>query len=324
MGVGVVQTEPNGVSYYRIPLQLYAPGDLIEDDIYFSYQGQYVLYRLKNLPWKKEDFDRLTEAQIENLYMRFETKRDHEKFLQKNLSKVLESNHISEPEKSNILYQTSLSLVEEIFEDPHSVESLRRSMSSVKSTIHHLNRSDSHFFSLMEFATSNFSEYSHALHTTAYSLRLAQTMGVKAYNDLAAIGVASLLHDIGKSRIPREILDKPSALSEDELKLVQLHPQFSYELVHDSRSVPELSERIILQHHERPTGKGYPRGLTDDIHYFSKIVALADCFDSLTSDRHFQAAIKPMQAVERLRGDLKDDYDQKLLVGFIQMLKRVK
>lgn len=308
--------------FFRVPASLYRPGDIIEEDLYFLYQGQYVLYRLKNLVWKEDDNQRLREVDIQDLFMKFLSKRDHQKFLEVHLAKVLDAPQVPVSQKAKLLYQTSQSLVEEIFEAPGSSENIKRSMKSIKNTIDFLGKGKENFFELMSLATSNFSEYSHALHTAAYSIAMAHQMGIKSFNQISAIGTAALLHDIGKSRVARSILDKPGPLTADERALVEQHPQFSYEIVKESRSIPEVAELIILQHHERPNGKGYPHGMSQEIHAFSKLVALGDVFDSLTSDRVYQKAMKPLDAIEFLRGDLKEEYDQNLLIDFIRMLKK--
>lgn len=322
MGLRVAGISPDESTYFKVPASLYRPGDIIEEDLYFLYQGQYVLYRLKNLVWRQEDAKRLEEFQIMNLYMKFSDKREHQKFLESNLSKILDSDKIGERAKAEILYDTSVSLIEDIFSSPQSSENLKRSMKSVKHTIHFLGKDRSNFFELMTVASKDFSEFSHAIHTTAYSINLANQMGIKNFNQISCIGIAAMLHDIGKSKIDKKILDKPDRLDDDERALVEKHPQYSFEIVHDSRSIPDISEQVILQHHERPNGKGYPAKLTDDVHIFSRIVALSDCFDSITSDRPYQTAMKPVNAVEYLRTDMKDLYDQNLLIDFIKMLKK--
>jgi len=323
MGLRAAGTQQERAeSYFKVPSSLYRPGDMIEEDLFFLYQGQFVLYRLKNLVWKIEDEKRLVEFQMTDLYMRFKDKRDHQKFLESNLSKILDSKMIPEVKKAEILYESSISLAEAIFSSPKSAETLKRSMKSIKNTIHFLSKDRSNFFGLMSMASKDFSEFSHAVNTAAYSISLANQMGIKNFNQISCVGIAAMLHDLGKSKVDKAILEKPGKLTDEERMEVEKHPRYSYEIVHESRSIPDISELIVLQHHERPKGRGYPSNMNDDIHVFTKIVALSDCFDSLTSDRNYQSAIKPVNAIELLRMELKEDYDQDLVVEFIKMLKR--
>lgn len=323
MGLSAVEARPEGAEvFFKVPASLYRPGEIIEEDLYFLYQGQYVLYRLKNLIWKEEDDKRLKEFKLEDLYMKFSGKQDYAQFIETHLSKVLDDRRIPEKKKAELLYSTSTTLVQDLFSASGSSENFKRSLKTVKNTIHFLGKEKENFFHLMGMATKDFSEYSHAVHTAAYAIALAGQLGIKAFNQISALGTAAMLHDIGKTKIDRHIVNKKGPLDEAERIEIEKHPVYSFEIVKSSRSVPDLSETVILQHHERPNGRGYPYHLKDEIHLFSKILSIADCFDSLTSDRNHQASIKPLEAIERMRTDLKDEYDQKLLVEFIRMLKR--
>lgn len=324
MGVGALgaQQAVAGTQFFKIPASLYRPGDLIEEDLYFHYQGQFVLYRLKNLVWKEEDHARLKSFDITELYIHFKDKREHQKFIEEHLAKVVESPRIADKVKAELLYSTSAAIIEDLFASPSSKENIKRSINSVKNTIHFLGRDRKNFFELMNLATSDFSEYTHAIQTAAYAIQLAHQMGIRAFNQVSSIGISALLHDIGKTRIPKEILQKSGPLTDDEYKLVKKHPIFSFEILKESRSTPEICEQIALQHHERLSKTGYPQGLGDEAHIFARILSIADSFDSRTSEKSHRAAVKPLEALELMRGQLAADYDQSLLLEFIKMLKR--
>lgn len=314
--------RPRGLDYFRVPVNLYHEGDLIEEDLYILYQGQYVLYRLKNLPWKREDGKHLEDFGIQDLYIKCQRQGEHARFLEAHLSRILDQPKIPITEKAQILYTAASSIVEDIFTSPLSSESLRRSVGTVKHSIDYLSKDRGHFFELMSLASRDFSEYTHALHTATYAITLARQMGLKIFNQISALGIASLLHDVGKVKIDPVLLGKVEPLTESERREVERHPEYGYELVHSLGGIPELSEQIILQHHERPNGKGYPRKTAEDLHLFVRIVSLVDCFDSLTSERPYQKSVTPLEAIELMRGELKEEYDQNLLVEFIKMLKR--
>lgn len=309
--------------FYRVPSNLYQPGDLIEEDLYFLYQGNHILYRLKNLPWKVEDRKKLEEFGVTDLYIRCNNEKSHHYFLENHLNRILDEPNISSKDKAQILYSTSISVVEDCFLKADSSENLKRSMSSVKNSIDFLSKDKNHFFELMSLAQKDFSEYTHALQVSAYAITLAKHIGIKTYNHISALGIASILHDIGKVKIDNRLLNKAGELTATERSIVEKHPELGYEIVHRMGTIPELSEQIILQHHERPDGSGYPKRLKDsEINVMAKIVSLVDCFDALTSDRNYRQASSPLEAVEQMRGELKDEYDQKLLVEFIRMLKK--
>lgn len=316
-GLGDSETEQAG--YYSIPVNIYQTDEIIDRDLFLLYQGQYILFRPKNLIWNKEDGNRLSDFGVKNLFIRCESRHEHHQFLESNLAKILDAPLIEKAAKAQIIYDTSTSILGEIFERPNSSENVKRSVSFVKNSIDYLKDKDN-FFYLMKMASANFNEYTHAVQVSAYAITLAQHTGMKTFNELSAIGIGSLLHDVGKVKIDRRILEKPGHLDESERREVQKHPEYGYEILHRQRSVPEMAEMIVLQHHERPDGKGYPYRLGSDMAYSAKIVALVDCFDLITSNRPYQPRMKPLDAIEYMRTEVRDDFDQNLLNEFIKVL----
>lgn len=114
--------------------------------------------------------------------------------------------------------------------------------------------------------------YQHSFQVTLYSLAIAKEMGY-SYEDLRLIGIGALLHDVGKLMIPREILLKPSRLTNEEYETMKQHTKHGFELLRNLHSVSLLVAHCAFQHHERLDGSGYPRGLVDvEIHPFAKII----------------------------------------------------
>jgi len=120
------------------------------------------------------------------------------------------------------------------------------------------------------------------------------------------VGVAGILHDIGKAQISDSIINKPGSLSEIEWAEMKRHSQYGYEILKNDCSVDPQVQMAVLQHHERINGKGYPLRLRDrQIHPYAKIIAIADTFDAITSDRSYQKPMSVFSAADEL---LKDAY----------------
>jgi HD-GYP domain-containing protein (c-di-GMP phosphodiesterase class II) len=115
-------------------------------------------------------------------------------------------------------------------------------------------------------------------------------------NQLRTLGMGAWLHDIGKLATPDSILLKPGALNEQERQIMERHVEIGYDLI---KGIPFLAEaaEVILAHHERHNGSGYPRGLRgEDIPICARIFAVADSFDAMTSDRPYRSALSPDEA----------------------------
>jgi HD-GYP domain-containing protein (c-di-GMP phosphodiesterase class II) len=125
--------------------------------------------------------------------------------------------------------------------------------------------------------------YGHSVNVCIIAVKIAVNMG---YNQLklADLAVGALFHDLGMTKIPLEILEKTSELTDAELKLIQKHPEDGYNLLKQNPSISASSAHVAFQHHERYNGTGYPRGMAGEaIHEFARITAVADVYDSMTT-----------------------------------------
>jgi len=139
---------------------------------------------------------------------------------------------------------------------------------------------------------------------------------------LRELALGGLLHDVGKMFIPREILNKPAKLTEDEMTVMKGHAFLGFELLRKNN--PEISllvAHMAFQHHERPNGSGYPRGLQgEEIHEYANIIAIADVYDALTSDRPYRKGILPNEAYEVLLELTRTQVDIDLLKIFFKYI----
>ncbi len=145
----------------------------------------------------------------------------------------------------------------------------------------------------------------HSEHVAHYVKRMAKVLGFNK-NEQEVLYNAGLLHDIGKIGVPDNILLKPGKLTPHEYEIMKLHPVFSYEIV---KNIPKFEEVAICirQHHERTDGSGYPDGLSkDQIRIGARMLAIADIFDALTTDRPYRVSISPDKAIESLRAEPVD------------------
>jgi len=139
--------------------------------------------------------------------------------------------------------------------------------------------------------------------------------------ELNTLALGALLHDLGKTAIDTKILQKPRALTSDEWRVVKQHPKVGVELLERSDPLPQGARCVVLQHHEKCDGTGYPRGLLGkDIHQHAKIACLADVFDALTTDRPYARGVTGYEAFRVMRGDFRGSFDPRLWRQFVQLL----
>ncbi|HMM23060.1 MAG TPA: HD-GYP domain-containing protein [Selenomonadales bacterium] len=134
--------------------------------------------------------------------------------------------------------------------------------------------------------------------------------------------LAGLLHDIGKLFIPLPILDKPGKLSHAEFEAVKKHPEEGHHLVKYADELPRDVKMGILQHHERLDGSGYPFGFTgNEIHEYARIVAVADIYDAMVSDRTYRKRLTPLLAAEKITDQMYRQLDTHVCLTFLNNIK---
>ncbi|EQB85972.1 HD-GYP domain-containing protein (c-di-GMP phosphodiesterase class II) [Clostridium punense] len=153
--------------------------------------------------------------------------------------------------------------------------------------------------------------YRHCVNVSALSSILGKWIGLSD-NEINLLLYSAILHDFGKTKIDKKILDKPGTLTTKEFNIMRSHPVIGYNYI---KEIPFLNKAVgyaVLTHHEREDGSGYPLGLKgENIHIFSKIIAIADVFDAVNSDRVYQQRKAPFEALEIIRKDSmgKLDYE---------------
>lgn len=158
--------------------------------------------------------------------------------------------------------------------------------------------------------------YRHALDVGIYAGLIATWLG-QGDNAIREAVYAGLLHDIGKSQVYHEILTKPAELSGKERMMAKVHVTHSYRLLNETPGVPPYIAQAIFQHHERLDGSGYPRALSaGEITPLARILAIADVFDALTSDRPYRKAISQLSALRLMWQQEAAGFDQELLTLF--------
>ncbi|HTZ19224.1 MAG TPA: HD domain-containing phosphohydrolase [Dissulfurispiraceae bacterium] len=156
----------------------------------------------------------------------------------------------------------------------------------------------------------------HCERVAEYALQLARALGLS--DEIKSnIRYGSWLHDCGKINVPESVLNSPGPLDNEQFETMKRHPKWGADIVRKA-GLSEVVINIVLYHHERLNGKGYPTGLSgSDIPFEARIVAIADTYDALTSDRPFRSRFSHEAAIEELRKRKKEYLDPRLVDTFI-------
>jgi diguanylate cyclase (GGDEF)-like protein len=161
----------------------------------------------------------------------------------------------------------------------------------------------------------------HSEDVTEYSLMIAEQLGL-SQDTMRTLRLAGLLHDLGKITVPDSILRKPSKLTDEEYEIMKQHPVFGWLIV---GAIPSLSETLpaIRHHHERYDGQGYPDALAGEaIPLLGRLMAVADAFSAMTTDRPYRKGMLLSEAIEQLRQGSGTQFDPVMVEAFVTALAR--
>jgi len=160
----------------------------------------------------------------------------------------------------------------------------------------------------------------HSVNVGLLSIVLGRAEGLSR-QELETVGLCGMMHDIGKSIIPLEILNKTGAFSGDEFEIMKTHTTRGYDIINRNPDIESLVAEVAYSHHERLNGRGYPRGLpAESISYFTRIVAIADTYDAITSKRVYSPAKNSLEALTVLIGARGSHFDEGLVQRFIECI----
>jgi putative nucleotidyltransferase with HDIG domain len=269
-------------------------------DVFIRNGVKPVLYSASNTHDRlgTDQLEQLVEKKAGEVYIKTNASPDPLGALSTRLVKTLDNPSIPITQKYATLYAVTTEAVELTLNrslDVYSAEALSKVLDA---SIPFMIDSLSEITLLFKLLSRDYSTFSHSVSVFAYSVAIAGWQGLHDRETLHNLGFGAILHDIGKSMISNEILNKPGALSTIEWDEMQKHPQYGERLLQNA-TLPDVIQEIVVQHHERADGSGYPYRLPAGfINPLAEIVAVSDVFDALTKDRPYRQAYQPLEALQ--------------------------
>jgi len=159
--------------------------------------------------------------------------------------------------------------------------------------------------------------YMHSVAVCALMVALARQLGIDEKTTRDA-GMAGLLHDLGKAMMPMEVLNKPGKLTEEEFRIMKSHPAEGHRMLVEGGGAGEISLDVVLHHHEKVDGSGYPKGLKGDgISLFAKMGAVCDVYDAITSNRPYKAGWDPAESIRKMT-EWQGHFDSRVFQAFVK------
>ncbi|MFO0752103.1 MAG: HD-GYP domain-containing protein [Thermodesulfovibrionales bacterium] len=224
--------------------------------------------------------------------------------------------------KAVAVKENSKIILRDLLEDPRSGEKIKESGEMVQKMIDCVLDNKDALYDLLSLRGYDYYTYTHSVNVAALTIGIGAAIGLKR-DELERLGIGALLHDIGKSAVSHEVLNKQGKLDQSEYLIIKGHVMEGKKILTEHRNLPEDALQAVLQHHEKLSGKGYPLQLSGhEITLFGRISAIADCYDALTTKRPYKTAFTPFYALSLIAKET-GDYDPDLLKEFVKMLGKV-
>jgi HD-GYP domain-containing protein (c-di-GMP phosphodiesterase class II) len=262
---------------------------------------------------------------IQGLYIPINDKKKYFRYIEEKIAVVLGDPMMGLPSKAEIVYSL---LTDAAFEAlaVHDSVSVIRYRKIAEIFIYFILQSPGAIKAIIPMTSTRGQDHNHFVNVGIYGIALAKEMlnnsGSHNFHEIAS---GFFLHDIGRFYIPKEIREKNAPLNEEEWEIIRQHPEKGYLFLKEIELLTEETGIIVIQHHERNDGSGYPHKLKgDQIHTYSKICSIADTFDALSSNRPYRNAQSTFKALEIMHNEMKTDFDPKFFRAFVSLFSSNK
>jgi HD-GYP domain-containing protein (c-di-GMP phosphodiesterase class II) len=304
-------------AYFRIRLSTIRSAKATSFDIFIQINGQMVHYLKAG--------DKLSELKIESLHNKdtgnsFFVPTAQKEAYRDWVKEEMNSNDLNPFEKAKILRESSVALMEDLFENPDVNTALDESRPIIKNFIDFMESAPEAMGYMISLSGHDFYTYNHSLDVSIYSLGLGAALSFNK-TDLEELGVGSLFHDIGKRNVSLDILCKKGGLDDAEWEQMKRHPQYGLMILNQNPNISDAIKAACFEHHESFAGNGYPQGISgQEIHPFARIVAITDTYDAMTTQRSYNVPLKPFDAVTMMKEKLAGRYDPEFLKAMYSVL----
>jgi putative nucleotidyltransferase with HDIG domain len=183
-----------------------------------------------------------------------------------------------------------------------------------------ITRNPEAFLNLARLKTKDDYTYMHSIAVCALMIALGKQLGLTG-SDLKDVGLAGLLHDVGKMLIPDDVLNKPGKLTDEEFNIIKEHPRKGWEILQGSPDITTTALEVCLHHHERVDGTGYPERISDEkLTLFSRMGAVCDVYDALTSNRCYKHGWEPADTIRKMAEWRNGHFDERVFQAFVKTI----
>ncbi len=307
-------------NYLPIIIESLVFGKNSDYPLYIKTGDKYVLYRSKALIFSHNDVLRLKNNGVYNLYIEQEDKKKYDEDMIEHMKNIMSADNKSFEDKAVSIYNYSKIYVQYIM-TTGNIKDIKEQLKQVTETmVEYILMSELALVNIINMSRYDASEVEHGMNVSIYAMVLAGRLGFSNKVSLYEIGLAGLVHDIGKIKISQQLLQKQQ-LTEEELNEIKIHPIYSKEILIENEIDNENIINAVIEHHEASNGTGYPYGkMEENISAFGKILIIVNMFDSLTRNLPYKIKLEKKDALNNMVMN-KELYNNAFLKEFVLLMK---
>lgn len=322
MGSSLVR-RPEGADlhpeYVPILSESLRSGLIVDFDIYVRAGEDFFLIKPKNLALDPRMISRW-KGQESFLYLRRDDRDRYFSKMKTHLGEVVRSPSLTPREKAAVLTDYAVDVVDKLFSDPGNPQTITEARNFTQECVRYIGLQRHAFLHLVELTNHDSYTYAHSVGVAAYTIALAREMGISRVDELADLGLAGFLHDVGKCMVDPAIINKKGPLNESEWGIMKKHPEFGAEILRRHKNMNPVIILAAEAHHENLVGSGYPRGLVAQrLDPIVRIITMADAFSALTTARSYSEPKDSLTAFNLMRANVNRTFDPHMFRRFIMM-----
>ena len=306
--------------FVPIDLQTLRLGHELEFDLYLIVRGEFVLYCEQSLAFDATVLNSLRANGVETLYAAPDAAEKVAEYYEQHLSSIVSDEQVPVAQRARAAVQAAENLARVALHNPDG-RSIDRARGVIEQLANLTCDTPGVVSRLIHLVGDGSTLRSHAVNTAIFALAMADTAEATSVRAVGELATAGLFHDVGLGVVRPDILRKAAPLDADERKLIQEHPVTGEQILRRSGALSDDVLLAVRWHHERMDGSGYPDHLRgQSIPWMARAVAIAEVFDSLTSDQPYRQRLSPFEALRIMMNEMRDALDASLLKRFVPKL----
>jgi HD-GYP domain-containing protein (c-di-GMP phosphodiesterase class II) len=258
-----------------------------------------------------------------NIDLPIPQKWEPEKLIPHELKEVIDDRKMAPPKKAQVVYDISIGIMNKLLTNPthENINEFKAGVTDIVDMILKDHETSRH---LLNITSHDYYTYTHSVNVGVLSVLLSKALFKnRDAHDMHELGAGFFLHDIGKVNIDSALINKRGKFTEEEMAVMRTHPEEGFKILSERNQLSKECKIIVMQHHERVDGSGYPYHLQgDEIHVYGRICCISDVFDALTSERPYKVKLPPFDALKLMKKEMLHHFHKEIFDTFVLLFGR--